>query len=138
MGRPKGRVITKQEKGSEDAQSIQSEIDALSQKIQEKGNIKEVDEKIAVFACPRCGETSKMAFYPAYNKTNKASKKTIYCKKCINEMYTEALGIFKNDKKAIVNRPGKAGIMTIKGKLKDEYKDEIRNLFTNINESLGK
>lgn len=103
MGRPKGMVITKKEKGIENAESIQSEIDALSQKIQEKGNIKEIDEKIIIFACPRCGETSKNAFYPSYNKTNKTSKKTIYCKKCINELYDEAIKTFKNEKIAIVN-----------------------------------
>ena len=42
------------------------------------------------------------------------------------------------DKKAIVNKAAKSGIMTIKGKLKDEHKDEIINLFVNINESLEK
>ena len=103
MARPKGMVITKKNKGSDDAETIQSEIDALSQKIQEKGNIKEVDDKIIIFACPRCGETSKNAFYPSYNKTNKVSKKTIYCKKCINEIYAEALMLLKNDKMAIIN-----------------------------------
>lgn len=41
------------------------------------------------------------------------------------------------DKKAIVNRPAKSGIMTIKGKLKDEHQDEIRSLFVSINESLS-
>ena len=84
MAKPKGMVITKKEKGSDNAESIQSEIDALSQKIQEKGNTKEFDDKIVVFACPRCGETSKNAFYQSYNKTNKISKKTIFCKKCID------------------------------------------------------
>ena len=103
MARPKGMVITKKNKGSDDAETIQSEIDALSQKIQEKGNIKEVDDKIIIFACPRCGETSKNAFYPSYNKINKVSKKTIYCKKCINEIYTEALMLLKNDKMATIN-----------------------------------
>lgn len=103
MARPKGMVITKKNKGSDDAETIQSEIDALSQKIQEKGNIKEVDDKIIIFACPRCGETSKNAFYPSYNKINKVSKKIIYCKKCINEIYTEALMLLKNDKMAIIN-----------------------------------
>jgi hypothetical protein len=103
MARPKGMVITKKNKGSDDAETIQSEIDALSQKIQEKGNIKEVDDKIIIFACPRCGETSKNAFYPSYNKINKVSKKTIYCKKCINEIYAEALMLLKNDKMAIIN-----------------------------------
>lgn len=102
MARPKGMVITKKNKGSDDAETIQSEIDALSQKIQEKGNIKEVDDKIIIFACPRCGETSKNAFYPSYNKINKVSKKTIYCKKCINEIYAEALMLLKNDKMAII------------------------------------
>lgn len=103
MARPKGMIITKKNKGSDDVETIQSEIDALSQKIQEKGNIKEVDDKIIIFACPRCGETSKNAFYPSYNKTNKVSKKTIYCKKCINEIYAEALMLLKNDKMAIIN-----------------------------------
>ena len=103
MARPKGMVITKKEKNSDNAEMIQSEIDALSQKIQEKGNIKEIDEKIIVFACPRCGETSKNNFYPSYNKTNIISKKTIYCKKCIDEIYNESLQSFKNDKIAITN-----------------------------------
>lgn len=103
MARPKGKVITKQEKGSDNAQLIQSEIDALSQKIQEKGNVKEIDDKIIVFACPRCGETSKNMFYPSFNNINKVSKKTTYCKKCINDIYVESLILLKNDKLAIVN-----------------------------------
>ena len=101
MGRPKGTVITKINKNSDNAESIQSEIDALSQKIQENSNTKEIDNKIIVFACPRCGETSKDAFYPDFNKTNKISKKITYCKKCINEMYDEAIKLHKNDKIAI-------------------------------------
>ena len=103
MARPKGMIITKKEKGSDNAETIQSEIDALSQKIQEKGNVKEINEKIIIFACPRCGETSKDSFYPSYNNINNISKKTIYCKKCINEIYTESLILLKNDKAAIIN-----------------------------------
>ena len=103
MAKPKGIVITKKEKGSDNAESIQSEIDALSQKIQEKGNTKEFDDKIVVFACPRCGETSKNAFYQSYNKTNKISKKTIFCKKCIDEIYFENLKTLKDEKTSVVN-----------------------------------
>ena len=103
MARPNGMIITKNEKGSDNAETIQSEIDALSQKIQEKGNVKEINEKIIIFACPRCGETSKDSFYPSYNNINNISKKTIYCKKCINEIYTESLILLKNDKAAIIN-----------------------------------
>lgn len=40
------------------------------------------------------------------------------------------------DKKAIVNRPAKAGIMTIKGELKDEHKEEIKGLFSKVNACL--
>lgn len=102
MGRPKGKVITKKDKGADNAELIQSEINALSEKIQEKGNVKEIDDKIAIFACPRCGETSKNAFYLSYNKINKTSKKDIYCKKCINEIFNDSLELFKNDKLSVV------------------------------------
>ena len=103
MPRPKGTVITKKEKGSDNAEQIKSQIDALSQEMQEKGNAKKIGKNIAIFACPRCGETSKDAFYPSYNNINKVSKKTIYCKKCINEIYSESLDLLKNDKLAIMH-----------------------------------
>ena len=82
MAKPKGMSLQKKKKGSDNAESIQSEIDALSQKIQEKGNTKEFDEKnkIVVFACPDVVKHLKNAFYQSYNKTNKISKKQFFVK----------------------------------------------------------
>lgn len=41
------------------------------------------------------------------------------------------------DKKEIVNKPAKSGLMNSKGEVKEEHKDEIRMLFENINKSLN-
>ena len=41
------------------------------------------------------------------------------------------------DKKEIKNKPGKCGMMTIGGKLKDEFVEEMTKLLTNINECLS-
>ena len=103
MPRPKGTVITKKEKSSNNAEQIKSQIDALSEEMQEKGNAKKIGRNVVVFACPRCGETSKDAFYPSYNNVDKVSKKTIYCKKCINEIYGESLSLLKNDKLSVIH-----------------------------------
>lgn len=41
------------------------------------------------------------------------------------------------DKREIKNRPGKVGMMTVGGKLKAEYIDEMKNLLQNINACFG-